>query len=262
MIPEYAINQWRSYAPWNSMPQVEQDLIISRSLIELFNDAYLSSHLAFRGGTALHKLYLNPQVRYSEDLDLVQIYAEPIKETIEHIRDTLSFLGVPVIKQKANNNTLVFRMESEFAPVVPIRLKVEMNCREHFSVLGLTHSSFSVDNSWYSGSAQITIYKLDELLGTKLRALYQRKKGRDLFDLYHAITTADVNVDNIISCYRKYMEFVVGAVPGKKEYLANMEAKMQDPQFLEDTKGLLLPEKHFDPVKAYEVIRSRVLVRL
>ena len=191
-------------------------LIISRSLIELFNDAYLSSHLAFRGGTALHKLYLNPQVRYSEGLDLVQIYAEPIKETIEHIRDTLSFLGVPVIKQKANNNTLVFRMESEFAPVVPIRLKVEMNCREHFSVLGLTHSSFSVDNSWYSGSAQITIYKLDELLGTKLRALYQRKKGRDLFDLYHAITTADVNVDNIISCYRKYMEFVVGAVPGKR----------------------------------------------
>lgn len=71
MIPEYAINQWRSYAPWNSMPQVEQDLIISRSLIELFNDAYLSSHLAFRGGTALHKLYLNPQVRYSEGLDLV-----------------------------------------------------------------------------------------------------------------------------------------------------------------------------------------------
>jgi AmiR/NasT family two-component response regulator len=58
------------------------------------------------------------------------------------------------------------------------------------------------------------------------------------------------------------MEFVVGAVPGKKEYLANMEAKMQDPQFLEDTKGLLLPEKHFDPVKAYEVIRSKVLVRL
>ena len=109
------------------MPQVEQDLIISRSFFELFNDAYLSSHLAFRGGTALHKQYLNPQVRYSEGLDLVQIYAEPIKETILHIRDTLSFLGVPVIKQKANNNTLVFRMESELAPVVPIRLKVEIN---------------------------------------------------------------------------------------------------------------------------------------
>ncbi|MCK9437822.1 MAG: nucleotidyl transferase AbiEii/AbiGii toxin family protein, partial [Bacteroidales bacterium] len=55
----------------------------------------------------------------------------------------------------------------------------------------------------------------------------------------HAITTADVNVDNIISCYRKYMEFVVGAVPGKKEYLANMEAKMLDPQFLANFLAIL-----------------------
>ena len=36
---------------------------------------------------------------------------------------------------------------------------------------------------WFTGAAKVLTYDLDELLGTKLRALYQRKKGRDLFDL-------------------------------------------------------------------------------
>ena len=65
MIPESAILEWSNTVPWNSNAQVEQDLIICRALVEIFNDEFLSSHLAFRGGTALHKLYLQPQPRYS-----------------------------------------------------------------------------------------------------------------------------------------------------------------------------------------------------
>ena len=41
-----------------------------------------------------------------------------------------------------------------------------------------------MENSWFTGSAELTTYHFEELLGTKLRALYQRKKGRDLYDLY------------------------------------------------------------------------------
>ncbi|MBM4319451.1 MAG: nucleotidyl transferase AbiEii/AbiGii toxin family protein, partial [Deltaproteobacteria bacterium] len=40
---------------------------------------------------------------------------------------------------------------------------------------------FRVENPWFSGAADVATYALDELLSTKLRALYQRKKGRDLF---------------------------------------------------------------------------------
>ena len=39
-----------------------------------------------------------------------------------------------------------------------------------------------MENSWFSGRCELTTYALEELLGTKLRALYQRAKGRDLFD--------------------------------------------------------------------------------
>lgn len=199
MINRAAIMQWRTHVPWNANEQVEQDLIISRALVAIFSDDFLASKLAFRGGTALHKLYLSPQPRYSEDIDLVQIDAEPIKSTMYRLGEVLNFLPDRVTKQKRFNNTMLFRMESEIPPTVQIRLKVEINCFEHFNELGLVKIPFSVDNSWFTGQCELTTYRLNELLGTKLRALYQRKKGRDLFDLYKALTLHEVNPDEIIA---------------------------------------------------------------
>ena len=262
MIPEYAIKEWNKTVPWHRNEQIEQDLIICRALVALFNDEFLSSHLAFRGGTALHKLYLQPQSRYSEDIDLVQINAEPISESIDRIRDVLSFLGEPKIKQKVHNNTLIFRFYSEIPPVVPIRLKVEINTREHFNVLELTKYNFSVNNQWFSGNCGATTYHLEELLGTKLRALYQRRKGRDLFDLYKALSTQNLNIENIIRCYREYIGFVVDNPPTQKEYLLNMELKMQDKEFLEDTNLLLRPDDIYNPTEAWELVRNQLIEKL
>ena len=77
--------------------------------------------------------------------------------------------------------TLTYRVESEMAPVVPLRLKIEINNREHFAVLGLEKQHLAVKSRWFSGQVSAPTFALDELLGTKLRALYQRRKGRDLF---------------------------------------------------------------------------------
>lgn len=262
MIPEYAIKEWNKTTPWHRNEQIEQDLIICRALVALFNDEYLAEHLAFRGGTALHKLYLQPQPRYSEDIDLVQINAEPIKETMDKIREVLSFLGEPKIKQKAHNNTLIFRFNSEIPPVIPIRLKVEINTREHFNVLELTQQDFNVNNQWFSGGCKITTYHLEELLGTKLRALYQRRKGRDLFDLYKALSMQSINIENIIRCYREYIGFVVDNPPTQKEYLQNMELKMQDREFLDDTNLLLRPDDKYNSTEAWELVRSQLIEKL
>ena len=51
MIPENILESWRKHAPWPLLAQVEQDLIISRALVELYNNDYLKSRIAFRGGT-------------------------------------------------------------------------------------------------------------------------------------------------------------------------------------------------------------------
>lgn len=169
MINRTAITQWNKIVPWNDNAQVEQDLIISRALVAIFSDKFLASQLAFRGGTALHKLYLSPQPRYSEDIDLVQITPGPIKPIMFKLGEVLSFLPDRVTKQKRYNNTMLFRMESEIPPTIPLRLKIEINCFEHFNELGLVKVPFEVENSWFSGKCEITTYRLNELLGTKLR---------------------------------------------------------------------------------------------
>ena len=71
MIPEYSLTEWRQEVPWVRDYQVEQDLMISRALVSLYENPKIKDHLVFRGGTALHKLYIKPAARYSEDIDLV-----------------------------------------------------------------------------------------------------------------------------------------------------------------------------------------------
>jgi len=106
MIPKPFIAKWKDHAPWTTNEQLEQDLIISRTLVELFSDNFIKENLAFRGGTALHKLYLHPAPRYSEDIDLVQIKKGPIKPILQRIGEVITFFEEDrVVKPKANNNT-------------------------------------------------------------------------------------------------------------------------------------------------------------
>jgi predicted nucleotidyltransferase component of viral defense system len=262
MIPERAIIEWRESVPWIKETMVEQDLIICCALVTIYNDDFLSSRLAFRGGTALHKLYLSPQPRYSEDIDLVQIHHGNIGAILDKLREVLSFLGKPVIKQKKHNNTIVFRVDSTYPPIVPVRLKIEINCKEHFNVLGLVKIPFEVKNQWFNGNCKITTYQLDELIGTKLRALYQRKKGRDLFDLHKALESKILNTDNVIKCYHKYISFSDGESPSKAVYLANMEEKMQEDVFLNDTQTLLRPSLTFNAQEAYEIVKRELILKI
>ena len=262
MINRESILSWNEQVPWETHAKVEQDLLICRCLVAIYSDEFLASQLAFRGGTALHKLYLSPQPRYSEDIDLVQIHPGPIKDILYRLGEVLDFMPDRVTKPKRYNNTMLFRMESEIPPTVPIRLKVEINCYEHFDVLGLVKKPFSVENSWFTGQAELTTYKLNELLGTKLRALYQRKKGRDLFDLYIGLTEGMYNADEIIQCYNRYMAFVVEKPPTYKQFVNNMETKMTDLEFLGDTIGLIRSETEYDPVAAYELVKELLIDKL
>ena len=262
MLPRRYIEEWKKFAPWPEDAQVEQDLVIEKTMLELFSDPFLQDRLAFRGGTALHKMFLKPQVRYSEDIDLVQIEAEPIRDTLAAIRKQLDFLGKPKIKQKTNNNTLIFRFESEIAPVINLRLKIEINCREHFNVMGYKRIEHIIENTWVNGSCKLITYEAEEMLGTKLRALYQRKKGRDLFDLFHALTNLDLDTSALIKCYKEYMAFSANRLPTKKQFLLNMEEKMQDPVFEGDMYSLLRPGIEYDQIKAYELIKTELIEKI
>jgi predicted nucleotidyltransferase component of viral defense system len=187
LIPNAFIQAWRSSAPWADARQVEQDLIICRALCDLFNASALKGKIAFRGGTAINKLLFKHPLRYSEDIDLVQTQPEPIGTTVDAIRDTLSWLGKCRRDQAGHSMHMVFRFTSEIDSQTTLKLKVEINTREHACALGIRSYPFALENDWYLGKADIQSFAPEELFGTKLRALLQRNKGRDLFDLHYGL---------------------------------------------------------------------------
>lgn len=260
MISKAYIIQWSKKAPWLNNYQVEQDLIIERALVEIFSNDELREQLAFRGGTALHKLFLKPQVRYSEDIDLVQIQAGPIKAILKNIRERLAFLGVANSKTSLHNNTLYYRFVSEYEQT-KLKLKIEINTREHFTVFGHKTITHSLESEYFAGDCSLKTFVIEELLGTKLRALYQRNKGRDLFDLWYANENAQLDTTKIIDAFQKYLANDNLSI-SSKEFMLNMEEKIKNSDFLGDVAGILRQEVKYDTPKAWSVIKKLIIEKL
>ncbi len=205
MIPRSFLQAWSATAPWPDLRQVEQDLVICRALCDLFNAPALRGRIAFRGGTAIHKLLFKAPLRYSEDIDLVQARPEPVGLAIDAIRDTLSWLG-PCKRTQAEHSThLLFRFAPEVEPASTLRLKVELNTREHTHCLGIRSYPFAVRSDWYAGEAEVKSFQPEELFGTKLRAFLQRRRGRDLFDLHHGLKQLSLDPLRVIACFKHYL---------------------------------------------------------
>ena len=226
MIPKPYIAKWQEHAPWKQFQQVEQDLVISRALVEIFSDEFLKENLAFRGGTALHKLYLNPAPRYSEDIDLVQINAGPIKPIMERLKEVINFFEEPRQTQvKGHGAKALYRFASEYEGI-RLRLKLEINCKEQFN-------------------------------------LYQRSKGRDLFDLDYSRLNMELDIDEIIHCFKEYTTFATGnKPPSKREFLLNMEEKVMDPDFTGDMEALLRPEITYSQEEAFVWLKNEIIERI
>ncbi len=261
MIPKAYITEWKNFAPWKSDYQVEQDLIIERALFEIFSHPDLNTQLAFRGGTALHKLYLSPAARYSEDIDLIQINQEPIGDLLSILRRQLSFLGKANFKSANHNNTLIYKIQSESEPVINLKLKIEINTREHFSVFGFQKIERSVNSQWFTAKYNITSFTIEELLATKLRALYQRRKGRDLFDLWYADQSYNLEIKNIIEGFHKYISND-GLTISSTDLITNVEEKLKDDEFNGDVSGLIRPEIIYDSNKAWLKLKNKLFAKL
>ena len=261
MVSIAALNEWkREIAPWQQMWQTEQDLIISRCLVAIFSDEYLNEHLAFRGGTALHKLYLQPAPRYSEDIDLVQIKPEPIKPIMQRLNEVIDFFELPRnTKHGGHGIKALYRYYSELENI-KLRLKIEINCKEHSSVFPLVKFPFEVNSDWYSGICNIHTYDIHELLGTKLRALYQRKKGRDLFDIDYARRNLDIDWTKVVHCFKKYITDVTSKrPPSQKEFIITMDSKIGQLAFDGDMEAILRPRVDYSQEEAWECMQVEII---
>ena len=259
MISPAFITEWSQQCPWVSPAQVEQDLVLSRGLVEIYSDPVLSERLLFRGGTALHKIVLKPAARYSEDLDFVQLHEEPIGATLDLLRKRLnSWLGEPKSDIGPRGATLTYRFESELPPIIRLRLKIEINTREHLCLHPVQQTAFSVDSRWFTGQATLPIYSTTELLGTKLRALYQRRKGRDLFDLWQAHQADVLDAPAVANAFAHYMAAQNHPV-SSAEFALNLAAKVKHAGFLSDIPPLLRPGIQYNPAEAHAWLTAELL---
>ncbi len=266
MIPNAYIQAWSATAPWptaQQVEQVEQDLIISRALCDLFNAPALKGKIAFRGGTAINKLLFKKPLRYSEDIDLVQTQAEPIGATVDAMRSALSWLGKCNREQAGHSMHLVYKFRPEADAQATLKLKVEINTREHEQLLGIKSYPFAVQSDWYQGESEIASFEPEELFGTKLRALLQRRKNRDLFDLHHGLEQLAMDPDKLIACFNHYL-----ALEGKPITRAVAEQRMLEKltrSLIEDIAPLLPAGVRFndaDAVQAFERIWWELITRV
>ncbi|MGL4242480.1 MAG: nucleotidyl transferase AbiEii/AbiGii toxin family protein, partial [Beijerinckiaceae bacterium] len=239
MIPALDIVAWGNTVPWAEQRQVEQDLIISRAIVAIFSDTTLSRELRFRGGTALNKLHFAAPLRYSEDIDLVRTSAGPIGPILDGVRSALEpWLGRANFDQSPVAPKLRFRAEAE-AGGPPIRLKIEINTREIDAFDPPIVLPFRVNNPWFAGAAEVPTFSREEILATKLRALLQREKGRDLFDLDHALDSFDdLAVPRLVTIFSAYLSGQDQTV-SRAQAQERMFAKLANPRFLTDMRPLL-----------------------
>ena len=263
MIPNAYIQAWSATAPWPDPRQVEQDLIISRALCDLFKSPELTNKIAFRGGTAINKLIFKKPLRYSEDIDLVQTRAEPIGATVDAIRNTLSWLGSCNREQNEHSMHLVFKFTPEADVQSTLKLKVEINTREHENLFGIKAYPFTVDSDWYRGDAEVMSFEPEEIFGTKLRALLQRRKNRDLFDLHQGLDQLALDAHELIASFDYYL-----ALEGKTITRAGAEQRMLEKltrSLIEDIAPLLPAGVHFNDdnaLRAFERVWRELIARI
>ena len=261
MIPRRFIQEWTQHVPWQEPRQIEQDLLITTALVKIYATNPLRSQIAFRGGTALNKIFFAKPLRYSEDIDLVQVSPGPIGDTLNLLQEVLDpfFETEPKRDFSTSCATLSYRVTSDDG--FPLKIKVEINSREHFSILGFVDHAFSCTSSWNGGKAIIRTYAIEEILATKLRALYQRRKGRDLFDLYIALTTIpNLAVEKIIFCFEQYMR-AEGNIITKKLLIENLNTKLTHNAFLHDMVPLLAQSQEpFNPHQAFDVLMDALII--
>ena len=121
--------------------------------------------------------------------------------------------------------------------------------------------SFSVENPWFAGTSEITTFALDDLLGTKLRALFQRRKGRDLFDLWLALDRGGVDAASLLSCFHRYMSDG-GHVITRAIFEENLHEKAGRIDFRGGMDALLRPGVFWDFDAALRLVLPELVSKL
>lgn len=272
MIDLQTLAQWRAHAPWANDLMVEQDYLLSQAVERIFRDDKLCRQLAMRGGTVLHKGHLAPASRYSEDIDLVLVANRSHKGIRQDLAAALEpLLGKPLeslettvrlavrnFASKSKIARLLYRYSPTSQQGALADLKVEVNLNEQQSLYPFSAVDITVPTSEGTSNVPVRSYDLDEMLGTKMRALLQREHGRDLFDLWYAWkvsqagnSSAKVDPGRVAQAFHFYMA-QENSQFSRVQFAEELARRMSSKRFLRDMDGYLPEGQAYDPRVAHE----------
>ena len=252
---------------------VEQDFLLSQAVALVFEDKFLSEQVAMRGGTVLHKAHLAPASRYSEDIDLVLVGERPAL----HIKKALTRVLIPLLGRPAESivtdirlavrnfvaKSTIIRSSYLYDPTdratAQGHLKVEVNTNERKSLYPLVTVKVAVPSAGGTlRHVDVRSYDLDEMLGTKLRALLQREHGRDLYDIVraweaceHPDAQSKVDPARVGEAFRFYMR-QEGSRFNKDEIATELQRRMGSLKFVNDMNGFLANGATYAPADAHQ----------
>lgn len=189
-LTEAKVNRWGRRIGIGSARLAEQDYRLVELLRAIAEHDDLGARLAFKGGTALNKLYLGGVSRLSVDLDFNVLGT---KDDVQGARAALrsAVVGLfedqdPAFVTTHDHGWALLRVTGQYQPLsggAPEKIKVELSMAERFPVTQIVTRPLA-----HPGGAAVPVrtYPIDELVATKLRAWYGRRKGRDIFDLHRA----------------------------------------------------------------------------
>ena len=204
MISQEGLDHWNNVVAWDINIEVEQDLVLACFIVEAANDPLLSQAVVLKGGTCLNKIWLDHPWRYSEDLDYQLAHDSDIKEITKALQRIGDGFGFSRINHDSNVWLAHVFMVDQSLEGDRLRIKVDVEKKPLHLEASVSQKEFQVDNPWFRGNASVLSISSQEILASKVIAIYQRRQPRDLFDIWAALRTELVAMEDIAAAFERY----------------------------------------------------------
>ena len=237
------------WADEQSLPDLlfaELDYRLVKTLQALYSDDFLSKRLCMKGGTAINKLYLAETSRLSVDLDFNHLGS---KEEVLKEKHVVRELIMELLNKQDNSYDVHYeraygltRIKARYKTVGgPVQnFKIEISHVERFPIISPVKKKIKTPD----GLADIVTYTLEELTATKLRALLERFKGRDIYDLFFI---SQLKPDpKIIRKMFLYYFYRSRKVFNPKVHYENIIKRYESVNYTDDVTDFIKPTVTFD----------------
>ncbi len=170
---------------------LEKDYVLGWILYAITSSS-LSNKLAFKGGTALSKVYFSNNWRLSEDLDFTLLDGTDWKTIINSLKNEIpkivqDSVGIQVVlRPNPHTNPDYLQAKMRYVgPASPNTIKVEITREKFVGDVVANQVLTKFDYPKFS----VNVYSIETIIAEKIRAIIERGYIRDYYDVWKLLKT-------------------------------------------------------------------------